>query len=210
MENGVKKTAKTMDQAIDLALNELNLQRDLVDIEVLEEGNKGIFGFLGGKPATVFVRAKKEASFHRGKEFVEKILHNMNIEANVSCDNINHGVLIRISGDDVGILIGRHGETLESLQYLTGLVVNRHSDKYQKVLLDIEGYRDRREDTLKKLAQRIASKVKKTNRSVALEPMSSYERRIIHSALQDNHAVSTLSTGEEPFRKIIVKPRGLS
>jgi spoIIIJ-associated protein len=207
MMNGVEKTAKTIDEAINLALLDLNLDRELADIEVIEEGSKGIFGFLGGKPARVKVKAKKEASFVKGKEFVEKILHNMKVEATVKMEVLDQGVVIRITGEDVGILIGRRGETLESLQYLASLVVNRNSDRYQKVTVDIEGYRDRREDTLIKLAQRIASKVARTNKSVILEPMTPYERRIIHSTLQNNGTVATFSTGDEPYRKIIVKPK---
>jgi spoIIIJ-associated protein len=207
MTNAVEKEGKTIDEAINLALLELKLEKELVDIEVIEEGSKGIFGFLGGKPARVKVKAKKEASFIKGKEFVEDILFNMKVSAVVTMEVQDPGVVIRISGDDVGILIGRRGETLESLQYLASLVVNRNADRYQKVTVDIEGYRDRREDTLIKLAQRIASKVAKTNKSVILEPMTPYERRIIHSTLQGNDSVSTYSTGDEPYRKIIVKPK---
>jgi spoIIIJ-associated protein len=208
MGKGIEKSAKTVDEAIELALSDLELTREAVEVEILEEASKGIFGLFGGKQARVYVRPKADVSYARGKEFVETILRQMQVQASVENEVVENGLVIRITGEDVGILIGRRGETLEAFQYLVGLVVNKHADTYQKVFLDIEGYRNKREESLIRLAQRIAFKVHKTNKSVTLEPMPSNERRIIHSALQENGTVVTFSTGDEPFRKIVVRPKG--
>lgn len=207
MSNIIEKSAKTVDEAVDMALSEINLDRKWVDVEVVEEGSKGLFGIFGSKAATVRVKAKQNLSFEKGKDLIRDILENMGLEANVDLEEVENGVIIKITGKDLGILIGRRGETLESLQYLVGLVVNKHADTYKKVSIDIEGYRDKREDSLIKLAKRLASKAKETRKTVTLEPMPASERRIIHSVLQENRSVSTYSSGDEPYRKIIIKPK---
>lgn len=207
MANIIEKTAKTVDEAVDMALSEINLDRKWVDVEVVEEGNKGFLGIFGSKDARVKVKTKQNFSFEKGKEFITDILNSMNLKANVEVQELENAVLIKITGDNLGILIGRRGETLDSLQYLVGLVVNKHSDTYKKVTIDIEGYRDRREDSLIRLANRLATKARQTKKTVTLEPMPANERRIIHSVLQDNRSVSTYSTGDDPYRKIIIKPK---
>lgn len=207
MANIIEKSAKTVDEAVDMALSEINLDRKWVDVEVVEEGSKGLFGIFGSKTAKVRVKAKQNLSFEKGKDLIRDILDNMGLEANVDLEEVENGVIIKITGKDLGILIGRRGETLESLQYLVGLVVNKHADTYKKVSIDIEGYRDKREDSLIKLAKRLASKARETRKTVTLEPMPASERRIIHSVLQENRSVSTYSSGDEPYRKIIIKPK---
>lgn len=145
----------------------------------------------------------------KAEEFLTDVFQAMKIEANInSVYNTSDGSLtIDFSGDDMGILIGKRGQTLDSLQYLTGLVINKGKNSYVKVKLDTENYRARRKETLENLARGIASKVRKTRKAVVLEPMNPYERRIIHATLQGNHYVETISEGEDPYRHIVVKPK---
>lgn len=202
MANFVEKTGKTVQEAIDLALEELRCDRDKVDIEVLEEGAKGIFGF-GSKEAKVRVTVK-ESSSEKAKEFLLSVLEKMNVDAEIIAEEDEDSILLKIKGDDIGIVIGRRGETLDALQYLTSLVVNKSKEDYKRVVIDIENYRQKREETLVKLAYRLADRVVKYKKNITLEPMNPYERRIIHSSLQNHKYVETYSVGEEPNRKIII------
>ena len=129
---------------------------------------------------------------------------NLNVTIDVKYDEANHNMDIDLSGDEMGVLIGKRGQTLDSLQYLVSLVVNKNAEDYIRVKVDTENYRQRRKDTLENLAKNIAYKVKRTKRTVSLEPMNPYERRIIHSALQNDKYVSTHSEGDEPFRRVVV------
>ena len=129
---------------------------------------------------------------------------DMQVEILINKDNANKYIDVELKGDDMGVLIGKRGQTLDSLQYLTNLSVNKNSDDYYKVKIDTENYRERRKETLENLAKNIAYKVKRTRRPVSLEPMNPFERRIIHSALQNNKYVTTHSEGEEPYRKVVV------
>lgn len=204
--NCVEKSAKTINEAVEIALRELNLNKDQVEIEVLEEPTKGLFGILGGKPAKVRVSQKENPSL-RAKELLENIMRAMNLEVDINVDENEEKVKVNINGPDLGILIGRRGETLDALQYLVNLTANKNFEKRKRVLVDIEGYRERREETLKKLASRLADKAKQRGRNVVLEPMNSMERRIIHTALQDRVDIYTFSEGDEPYRKIIISPK---
>ena len=169
-----------------------------------EEGSKAVLGIFGGKEAKVKVTAKKNIK-REAEEFLKMIFDNMKIEANLVTEETEDTVKIDISGEDIGILIGRRGETLDSMQYLTNLVVNKEKDNYKRVILDIENYRAKREDVLKSLAQKMADKVLRYRKNITLDPMNPYERRIIHAYLQNVDGVETTSIGEEPNRKVVIK-----
>ena len=203
MVNFVEKTGKTVQEAIDLALEDLQCSRDNVDIEVIEEGTKGIFGLIGNKVARVKVTIK-ESNSEKAKEFLVSVLEKMNVDAEIIAEETEDSILLKVKGDDIGIVIGRRGETLDSLQYLTSLVVNKSKEDYKRVVIDIENYRQKREETLVKLANRLADRVVKYKKNITLEPMNPYERRVIHSSLQNHKYVETYSVGEEPNRKVII------
>lgn len=202
MSQIVEKTAKTVQEAIGLALDELGVQREDVEIEILDEGSKGIFG-IGGKLARVQVSLRSSRS-GEAVSFLKNVLSKMNVEVEIDMVEDDESIMLKITGKDSGIIIGRRGETLDALQYLTSLVVNRQTDDYKRVTIDIENYRQKREDTLVKLADRLADRVVRYRKSVTLEPMNPYERRIIHSTLQNNKMVETHSVGEEPNRKVVI------
>ena len=197
-------SAKTVDEAINNALVELETTRENLEYEVIEKESSGILG-LFSKPAVI--RASKKLTLEDiAIGFLSKVFKAMNIEASIEVAiNEEENVMnIEFSGEDMGPLIGKRGATLDSLQYLTSLVVNKGKANYIRVKLDTEDYRRRRKETLENLARGIAYKVKKTRKPVVLEPMNPYERRIIHSALQGDKFVSTKSEGEEPFRHVVV------
>ncbi len=148
--------------------------------------------------------AKKSGELNDPREFLDKVFDAMGIKADIKVEQTEEEINIELSGDEMGILIGKRGQTLDSLQYLTSLYVNKNSDNYVRVKLDTENYRSRRKDTLENLAKNLAYKVKRTKRPVVLEPMNPYERRIIHSALQNDKYVSTHSEGDEPYRKVVI------
>lgn len=202
----VEKTAKTVDEAIELALQDLQANRDEVDVEVIEEPSKGILGFIGVKPARVKV-VVKEGPSQKAEELLGKIFSSMQLQVDIHTRNKEQGVYIDLEGNDLGVLIGRRGETLDALQYLVNLSVNKNQEVRKKVIIDVEGYRERREETLQKLARKLAEKAKQRGRNVVLEPMSSQERRIIHTALQGREDIYTFSEGEEPYRKIVISPK---
>ena len=204
MRKWIEVTAKTVDDAITEALIKLGSTRDKVDIEVIEKESSGFLG-LNKKPARIRA-AVQETLQDKAVYFLEDVFKLMEIQSEIAVDyNEEEKTMnINIVGEDMGVLIGKRGQTLDSLQYLVSLVVNKESEEYIKVKLDTENYRERRKETLENLAKNIAYKVKKTRKSVALEPMNPYERRIIHSALQNDKFVETHSEGEEPYRKIVV------
>lgn len=205
MNRSVTKSAKTIDEAIDYALRELNLSSEDVEIEVIDEGNKGFLGLIGSKEAVVKV-IEKNTEIKQAKEFLYSIFEKMNMNVNIKCEKKDDVLNIYLYGEKMGILIGRRGETLDSLQYLTSLAVNKGKENYIKINIDTENYRKKRKDTLVRLAKKLADKVLIYRRSITLEPMNPYERRIIHSTLQDNKLVTTYSIGEEPNRKVIISP----
>ncbi len=198
----LEKTAKTVQDAIDIALEELDASIDDVEIDIIDEGTKGIFG-IGGKYAKVQVRLKNSQS-EEGLFFLQCIFDRMDVDVEIEMEEDDESILMRVTGKDSGIIIGKRGETLDALQYLTNLVVNRRSDEYKRVTVDIENYRQKREATLVRLADRLADRVIRYRRSVTLEPMNPYERRIIHATLQDNDYVETYSVGEDPNRKVVI------
>lgn len=197
-------TAKTVDEALTHAMLDLKTTEDNLEIEIIEEESSGFLG-LFGKPAIIRVREKTLVD-DIGKDFLERLLDKMGVEAEVisTFDEKNNLVDMNIKGEDMGIVIGKRGTTLDAIQYLTSLVINKNSENYTKVKLDTENYRSRRKETLENLARNIASKVKRTRKSVTLEPMNPYERRIIHSALQSDKNIDTFSVGDDPYRKVVI------
>lgn len=200
----IEMTGKTVEEALKHALDELKLTKDKVDVEVIDEGSKGLFNLIGAKPAKVKVTTKPD-SLDDAKTFLVSVLNSMDINADIDIKEENDIIKINLKGPKMGLVIGYRGETLDSLQYLVSLVVNKnHENSYKRVVLDAENYRHKREETLIKVAQKTAYKVKKSGRPYKLEPMNPYERRIIHSALQEYTDINTYSEGEEPFRRIII------
>jgi len=202
----VEKVAKTVGEAVTQALNELGVNEQEAIIEVLEEPSKGLFGILGNRPARVKV-SKKDTLPLRTRQLLNKIFNIMSLSVNIEIKEKNTSLLVNLSGDGLGVLIGRRGETLDALQYLMNLYVNKNQEQKHKVIIDVEGYRKRREQTLERLAFKLAEKAKQKGRSIVLEPMSSQERRVIHTALQGREDIYTYSEGEEPYRKIVISPR---
>ena len=203
----VTATGKTIENAIDSALEQLGAERDDVEIEILENPAKGVLGIFGQKDAKVLVRMRQEDPDIVMADFVETILQKMGIEAKVAASMEGSRITLDVSGPDMGIVIGRRGETLDALQQIAQLYVNRIYEEYYKIFLDTEGYRAKREKALVVLAKGLAKKVMKTHKEVALEPMKPYERRIIHTTLQDYNRVSTHSIGTEPNRRLVVSYR---
>lgn len=195
---------KTVNDAVTEASIKLGVPSSELEYEVIEKGSDGFFG-IGRKPAVIRAKVKKTI-VDVTKGFAEKLFHAMGVNAVVelSYDEENHNMDMNLTGEDMGILIGKRGQTLDALQYLISLFINKESDTYIRFKLDTENYRDRRKKTLESLAKNIAFKVKRTRKSVALEPMNPYERRVIHSALQNDKYVCTKSEGEEPYRKVVI------
>lgn len=200
----IEVSAKTVDDAITEASIKLGTTSDKIEVEVIEKGSTGFLG-IKSKPAIIKAR-KKNDTVDNIREFLENVFSAMNMEVSIDIKKAEDDKVyeVELSGKEMGLLIGKRGQTLDSLQYLTNLAVNKHSDGYIKVKLDTEDYRQRRKDTLENLAKNIAYKVKRTKRPVSLEPMNPFERRVIHSALQGDRYVETHSEGEEPFRHVVV------
>ena len=201
----IKVTAKTVEEAVTKALIELEITSDKLEYEVIEKGSAGFLG-IDSKPAVIQAK-KKETLEDRAVEFLTQIFDamSMTVQIDLEYKAEEKELCINLSGGDMGILIGKRGQTLDSLQYLVSLMVNKaNAGDYIRVKLDTENYRERRKETLETLAKNIAYKVKRTKRSVSLEPMNPYERRIIHAALQNDRYVVTRSDGEEPFRHVII------
>ncbi len=209
MVKSIVKNAKTVEDAISLGLSELDLERDEVDVEVLEEPKKRFFGLFGSTEAEVKLIILKNSSTI-ARDFLESVLETMNIEGDFDIEVKKNDLYIDIvdlSSKDKGIIIGKRGNTLDSLQYLTSLIVNKETEKYVRISLDCGNYRQKREETLRSLAKKMADKSKSTKRAVKLEPMNPYERRIIHSALQKSQDVKTYSEGKDPYRRIVIESK---
>ena len=200
----IEISAKNVDDAITQATVQLGITSDQLEYEVLDKGSTGFLG-IGSKNAVI--KARKKFSIDENVvEFLSSIFDAMKMEVEilVAVNEEEHIIEVELKGDDMGILIGKRGQTLDSLQYLTNLAINKHSNEYYKVKIDTEDYRKRRKETLENLAKNIAYKVKRTKRPVSLEPMNPFERRIIHSALQNDRYVTTHSEGDEPYRHVVV------
>ena len=203
----IEISAKTVDDAVTEACRQLAVTSEKLEYEVVEEGKAGILGF-GAKPAVIKARVKLGLE-DTVKIFLKDVFAAMNIEVviTVEYDEAERNMNIDLAGEDMGMLIGKRGQTLDSLQYLVSLVANKESEDYIRVKVDTENYRERRKATLENLAKNMAHKVKRIRRSVSLEPMNPYERRIIHSALQDDKYVTTHSEGDEPYRRVVITPK---
>lgn len=201
----VEQSAKTVDEAIEIVLSQYNVTRDDIKVTVVDEGKKGFLG-IGTKEAKIIVEIKEESEKkqERALEFVKSVVEKMGLNAEIDIKEEDGTLFVNIESPDVGVVIGRRGETLDSLQYLTGLVVNKDSAQWTRVILDASGYRKRREESLVDLAKKKAQRVKHTKRKLSLEPMNPQERRIIHTALQDDPQVTTFSEGEEPYRRVVI------
>lgn len=198
----IEKTAKTKEEAIELALSELGATEAEVEIEVIDEGSKGFLG-LGGKDAVVKVTYSPDSE-KKAVAFLSRIFEIT--KEDVTIDSKIDGEVLRInlSGPDMGIVIGKRGETLDALQHLTSLAVNRGKKSLLKVSLDAENYREKRNKALEELALKLADKAVRTGRNQTLEPMNAYERRIIHATLQDHESVTTYSVGQGVTRKVVI------
>ena len=226
MIKSLEKSGRTEDEAIQAALEELGLDRDDVSVEIVERAKSGFLG-IGASPAIVRVQyeapdepeelpAAEDTAVEKAvvdecgeyaeiRSFLTGLLQRMGTEADIEITpRENKGVNVNLSGANMGAVIGRRGETLDAIQHLTNYVVNRGSDKHMHISVDAESYRAKREESLVRLAEKMAAKVIKYKRSMALEPMNSYERHIIHTALQDYEGVTTSSTGTEPNRRVVV------
>lgn len=198
----LEKSGKTIDEAIDAALAELGRSREDVTIEIVRMPSKGIFG-IGAKDAVVRVSAEDSATAF-AIDFLSNIFKKFELDVEIRTTEGEEFITLDLVGKDLGILIGRRGETLDALQYLTNLTVSRHFEERNKFILDVEGYRAKREETLERLAKKLADRVKESGKNMSLEPMSPYERRIIHTVLQGDEQVRTFSEGEEPYRKVVI------
>ena len=201
----IEVSAKNIDDAITEACQQLGATSDQIEYEVIDKGSTGFLG-IGSKNAVIKARKKEGSVEDNVKEFLNSVFAAMNMEVEliVKIDDAEKVIDVELKGEDMGVLIGKRGQTLDSLQYLTNLAINKKSEDYYKVKIDTEDYRKRRKETLENLAKNIAYKVKRTKRSVSLEPMNPFERRIIHSALQNDKYVTTHSEGEEPYRHVVV------
>lgn len=197
-------TGKSVEDAINAACQKLDVDRENVEVEVIELPSKRLLGLLGATDAKVKV-TYKETVKDKAKNFLKKVLEKMGFtDVVINISEKENGILIDLSGDDLGIIIGHRGETLDAIQYLTSLVANRGEETYTRIILDMGGYREKREKTLKLLAYRIATNSIKSRRSTTLEPMNPYERRIIHTAVQEIPGAASWSVGEEPNRRVVI------
>ena len=201
----LEATGKTYEEALMAGLAQMGLPSDKVDVEVLEEGSKGFLG-IGAKPYRLRL-TKKDTPALRAEEFLQNVTELMGLDVVLDVQDEEEALRIEMQGDNQGILIGHRGETLDALQYLTSLLVNKGGKDDRRVTLDTEGYRAKREQTLINLANRMAAKVQRSGRRMVLEPMNPYERRILHATLQDNPHVTTHSEGEEPNRRVVIAPK---
>lgn len=201
----VTATASTVDEAIESALKQLGVSKDRVEIDVLDYGKKGLFGIFGNKPAVVKVKVVPHP-VEEAETFLKNVIEKMGIAATIEKMERDKEVQFMISGEKIGLLIGKHGQTLNSLQLLVQLVANRYANSYIHITVDAENYRTRRKEALTQLAEKLAEKAVRTKREVKLEPLPAYERKVIHAALAHNRKVKTFSVGTEPHRYIVIAP----
>ena len=203
----IETTGRTVDEAVDKALEKLGISKNNAQIEVLSEPNQGLFGFLGSKSARVMVTMRREPVEYL-QLFLREMLTLMGMGEEVEITEDEENYYANIDGPLSGVLIGRRGKTLNEIQYLINTIFRRQFQETQKrIIVDVGNYRHRREQTLNRLALNAADKVAAIRREISLEPMSPQERRIIHLALKEHGGVYTYSDGEEPYRKIVIAPK---
>ena len=198
----VISTGKTVEEAIDAGCKELGVERDVIDFEIIERPKKTFLGLktVPAKVKVTVVQTKADVA----RDYIAGILEKMGLEVEIEAEDTEDSIVLLLKGENLGVVIGRRGETLDSLQYLASLVANREGGSYKRVSIDIGDYRKKREETLNALARKLAAQAVKTGRSVTLEPMNPYERRVIHSAVQEVEGATSRSIGEEPNRRIII------
>jgi spoIIIJ-associated protein len=201
----VTATGQTVDDAVNSALEQLKVTKDRAEIHIIDEGKKGLFGIFGARPAVVKVKLLIDP-IEEAEKFLREVTEKMGAPAKIETVKNGKNIEFKLSGDNMALLIGKRGQTLNSLQYLTQLVANRYSNEYFNITVDAENYRERRKETLIQLAERLAEKAVKTKQDIALEPMPSFERKIIHTALASNEKVKTYSNGTEPNRHLVISP----
>lgn len=199
-------TGKTIEEAIKSGLSRWNVPEDRVKAKVLEQPSKGLFGLIGSKDAKVELELIPDA-LEEAVAFLEDVFRTMDIQVKIDREQTADGVQINLNGKEMGILIGRRGQTLDSLQYLVNIVANRYATSHVRIVLDAEKFRLRRRQTLEELSDRLALRVIRTRKEVVLEPMSPQERKVIHSQLQNHPQVKTFSKGEEPNRRVVIAIR---
>lgn len=202
----IEKSGRTVEEAVESALSDLGVSEDDAIVEVIEEPTRGFLGILGGRDARVRVTAKKERA-EIACEFIEGLLAAMGIAGKVEVRNQGDMWAIDVTGTDLGLLIGRHGETLRHLEFLANVVSSKGTGLARRITVDVGGYRKRREKDLEEMARNMARRVERTGRSAFLRPMDARDRRIVHMTLQKNGRVVTHSEGDEPFRRVVVSPR---
>ena len=211
MKKSLELKSKTQQEAIASALEKfnkenLNVAEGDLEVEVLETPSKGFLGLIGSREGTYRITVVKEEEIDIARNFVENILKNAKLDANVNVVQEKSLIKVSIEGKEAACLIGRRGETLDSIQFLTGLALNKmNKDSHMRVLVDIENYRSKREESLVKYANKVARDVKKTKRTRKLDYMNPYERRIIHSTLQNDKYVITYSEGTDPYRRLVIE-----
>lgn len=201
----VTASGQTVNDAVQSALQQLNTTEDQVHIDIIDEGKKGMFGLFGAKRAIVKVIIKEDP-IDQAKIYLKQIADSFSNDVNVDVKRDGQNICFDLSGEKIAMIIGKRGQTLNAIQHLVQVMLNRHTNEHFRIIIDAEGYRERRQATLEQLAQRLADKAIKIKKHVALEPMPSYERKIIHSILQNNHEVETYSDGKEPNRHVVIKP----
>ncbi|MGN8647655.1 RNA-binding cell elongation regulator Jag/EloR [Gracilibacillus sp. HCP3S3_G5_1] len=217
----ITATGQTVEEAVQSALRQLNITEDQAKVEVIDEGKKGLLGLFGSKPAIVKVTEAEpqvekssvekvqadEDPVKKIQQYVENIISEFQVDVKVRTEVEQNIVTVQLSGEKIALLIGKRGQTLNAIQYLAQLAMHQYAEKYYTVIVDAEGYRDRRKETLYTLAERLADRASKTKKDVKIEPMPSYERKIIHTALQQRADVETVSQGTEPNRYVVIKPK---
>ncbi|AWI14075.1 RNA-binding cell elongation regulator Jag/EloR [Caldifermentibacillus hisashii] len=199
-------TGQTVEEAIEKGISQLKVSREKVDIKVIDEGKKGIFGIFGSRLAIVKLTVNVDPVME-AKQFLTDVCKQMDVEVNIESTIDGKYVYFQLNSDKTGLLIGKRGQTLNALQILTQVVLNRFSEEFMNVILNAENYREKREETLVLLANRLANKVIKEKKEISLEPMPSFERKIIHAALADNEKIKTYSVGTDPHRHLVISPK---
>lgn len=196
-------SGKTVEEAIRDGLEQLGVPESRVRIEVLEQPSKGLFGLIGSKDAKVSLEVLPDA-VERAIDFLNELFETMEQDVTIERNDNGDVVHLNLTGKELGLLIGRRGQTLDALQYLTNIVANRHSDRFLRIILDAENFRERRRQTLEQLSERLAERVVRTGKEIVLEPMTPQERKVIHFRLQNHPKVKTYSKGEEPNRRVVI------
>lgn len=201
----VTASGQTIEDAVQSALEQLNTTEDQVDVLVIDEGKKGMFGIFGAKRSVVKVTIKQDP-IEQAETYLKEIIQAFSNDLMIHVEREDNHVTFNLSGDKIAMIIGKRGQTLNAIQHLIQVMLNRHSTEFYRIVVDAEGYRERRAETLKQLANRLADKATKIRKNVTLEPMPSFERKVIHSVLQDNPNVETHSDGSDPNRFVVIKP----